>query len=39
MEVPCSSNLEAFVRQAMKRAGKEVAVRSCIFGIDGVVQG
>ena len=39
MEVPCCSNLEAFVRQAMKRAGKEVAVRSVILGIDGEVQG
>ena len=39
MEVPCCSNLEAFVRQAVKRAGKEVAVRSVILGIDGEVQG
>ena len=39
MEVPCCSNLEAFVRQAMKRAGKEVAVRSVVLGIDGEVQG
>jgi len=38
MEVPCCSNLEAFVRQAMKRAGKEVAVKSFILGIDGEVQ-
>jgi hypothetical protein len=39
MEVPCCSNLEAFVRQAIKRAGKEVPVRSVILGIDGEVQG
>jgi NAD-dependent dihydropyrimidine dehydrogenase PreA subunit len=39
MEVPCCSNLEAFVRQAMKAAGKEVPVKSVILGIEGEVQG
>ncbi|KUK44385.1 MAG: Iron-sulfur cluster-binding protein [Methanothrix harundinacea] len=39
MEVPCCSNLEAFVRQALKVAGKEAPVRSLILGIDGEVQG
>jgi NAD-dependent dihydropyrimidine dehydrogenase PreA subunit len=39
MEVPCCSNLEAFVRQAMRRAGREVPLRSVILGIDGEVQG
>jgi len=39
MEVPCCSNLETFVRQAMKRAGKEVPMKSVILGIDGEVQG
>lgn len=39
MEVPCCSNLEAFIRQAIKMAGKEVPVRSVILGIDGEVQG
>jgi NAD-dependent dihydropyrimidine dehydrogenase PreA subunit len=39
MEVPCCSNLEAFVRQALKMAGKDVPVRSVILGIEGEVQG
>lgn len=39
MEVPCCSNLEAFVRQALKMAGKEVPVKSFILGIEGEVQG
>ncbi len=39
MEVPCCSNLEAFVRQALKMAGKEVPVKSRILGIEGEVQG
>lgn len=39
MEVPCCSNLEAFVRQALKMAGKEVPLRSFILGIEGEVEG
>jgi len=39
MEVPCCSNLGAFVLQALKMAGKEVPVRSFILGIEGEVQG
>jgi len=39
MEVPCCSNLEAFVEQTLKIAGKEVPVKSCILGIEGEVQG
>jgi len=39
MEVPCCSNLEAIVCQALKMAGKEVAVKSAILGIEGEVQG
>jgi hypothetical protein len=35
MEVPCCSNLEAFARQALKMAGKEVPVMSVVLGIDG----
>jgi hypothetical protein len=35
MEVPCCSNLEAFVEQALKIAGKEVPVKSSILGIEG----
>lgn len=39
MEVPCCSNLEAFVRQALKMAGKDVPVKSVILGIEGEVEG
>ena len=38
MEVPCCSNLEAFVRQALKMAGKEVPVKSFILGVEGEVR-
>ncbi len=39
MEVPCCSNLEAFVWRALKMAGKNVPVKRFILGIEGEVQG
>jgi hypothetical protein len=36
MEVPCCSYREAFVKQALKMAGKDVPVRSVIPEIEGV---
>ncbi len=39
MEVPCCSNLEAIVWQALKTAEKEVPVKRVVLGIEGEVQG
>jgi len=39
MEVPCCSSLEAFVRQALKIAGKDVPEKIGILGIEGEAQG